>query len=785
MFVTQRAEKEDDSCPSTMEVDGAKVCSAFRSSYELGDVVGRGGTGTVYKAWHKVLQRHVAIKVVEDSESAFEKLMREAKLAKLLNHESIAEIYSFGRFDDKNRFYLAVEWVEGQSLADFLKNKGALSRSEFIAVFEQVLEAMDFAHRHGVIHRDLKPANIMLAKSSQPTQSNQRATVKIIDFGLAKIISSDASSLQVDTTKSGSVQGSPVYMSPEQCQGHRGDETADIYSLGVIMYECLSGTPPFSGETPFDVMYKQIHEEPVALKARVRDAAARGFSPLVMRCLVKSSSQRFQNISDVIARFTEISKNAAPQENMPTRGKLVALVLPTIALVLVFSGLLLFALNKNKQVSAERPFVRAEKRQGIKPLSSKAMFNQAMAAAPQSAKEEQLKLLIKRSDLEPIYAVLASLELGETYLISGREEYCSQITENVLENIKKTDADQWTDPVIFQVDRYADTLHIRALFREEVRLLKELMAVFEKCQTPIVQKLYIPETLRRLARVYHETHEYVKAETTFAKLRAHLSRHPSAYQSAMACQEEARYYQIAGRWNECKQAYRDSVKAALNLPDDDYAAVPMLLSANSFLSRHNERDEADKQFKEAVRRIRCVPSVEVQRRLQLDLGEVQAKNEAYQGDFAKAVQTLKQVENLIPQCANPALANMMCYSMQAAYLFKLGKYAEAHAALAKSNPAGLKNQSSANIERLAIVVWQQKAWWIEGGIAQAEGRDEEALTIYSHAFTGREDMIWVARDKFIWQIMKNSLPLFRKANPKDERIKLLEDILKVMPDGIA
>lgn len=222
--------------------------------------VGRGGTGTVYKAMHEVTERFVAVKVIDGPDN-FEKFNTEAKLTRLLDHAGICKIYSYGRTDD-GRLYLTMEWIEGVSLAGMMAKSQLVSQMAFCSIMRGIFDAVGYAHGKGVIHRDLKPANVMLV-SDEATKSHH---VKIIDFGLGRIAKTESDGQ--DTTRSEVLRGSPIYMSPEQCRQESGDQRVDIYAIGVMMYELITGGPPFIGAMALDVMFKHLHEEPPVMSLR-------------------------------------------------------------------------------------------------------------------------------------------------------------------------------------------------------------------------------------------------------------------------------------------------------------------------------------------------------------------------------------------------------------------------------------------------------------------------------------------------------------------------------------
>jgi len=258
--------------------------------YLIMSVIGHGGMGVVYKARHELMDRIVAIKMLQsqlisDSMSV-KRFQQEARAASKLKHPNVITLYDFG-VSPTGQPYLVMDYLEGVSLADVIKKEGQVGVDRSVKIFAQACSALDHAHKQGVIHRDLKPGNIMLVEDDQ-----DKDCVKVVDFGVAKLLWGGEEENQ-RLTQTGEVCGSPVYMSPEQCQGQKLDQRSDIYSMGVVMYEALTGRLPLLGKTMVDTMSKHISEMPqsfgvvrpdlyiperleaVVFKALAKDPAAR------------------------------------------------------------------------------------------------------------------------------------------------------------------------------------------------------------------------------------------------------------------------------------------------------------------------------------------------------------------------------------------------------------------------------------------------------------------------------------------------------------------------------
>lgn len=260
--------------------------------YRIVEPIGRGGMGFVFKARHEIMNRDVAIKLlspqVASDEIGIKRIRREATAMGSLQHPSIATIFDFGVSDDGQPF-IVMEYIQGQTLKDLLKEQKRLSAGRGLPIFARIADAMAFAHENGVIHRDLKPHNIML------TDTVEKDFVKVLDFGIAKSVNES-----VMLTQKGEVLGSPIYMSPEQCTGKSIDQRSDIYALGAIMYESITGSPPFLCSTIYETIYAKTTETPRSFLEVAPDLIdCQPLEELIMACLSISPYDRPSSMSEL------------------------------------------------------------------------------------------------------------------------------------------------------------------------------------------------------------------------------------------------------------------------------------------------------------------------------------------------------------------------------------------------------------------------------------------------------------------------------------------------------
>src|SRR5579864_335627 len=265
--------------------------------YEITGELGRGAMGVVYKALDPTIGRTVALKTMRvdvhglDAQEMVRRFQNEARAAGVLNHPNIVTIYDAGEQD--GIFYIAMEFIEGTTLHELLAEKRVLATDEVLQLTRQICRGLDYAHSNGIVHRDIKPANIMITGNG---------TVKIMDFGIAK------SGGQV--TNTGQVLGTPNYMAPEQVKGRQLDGRSDLFSLGVILYEMLTGEKPFVGQNVTTIIYKIVNENPIT--PRDLDVTVHpGLSAIVTKALAKAPDDRYQTGADLV-RDLENYKLAGP-----------------------------------------------------------------------------------------------------------------------------------------------------------------------------------------------------------------------------------------------------------------------------------------------------------------------------------------------------------------------------------------------------------------------------------------------------------------------------------------
>ena len=272
--------------------------------YELGDILGFGGMSEVHLARDVRLHREVAVKVLRADlardPSFYLRFRREAQNAAALNHPSIVAVYDTGEAETPAGPlpYIVMEYVDGVTLRDIVHTEGPLPPRRAIEIIADACQALNFSHQNGIIHRDVKPANIMISTTN---------AVKVMDFGIARAIA-DSSSV----TQTAAVIGTAQYLSPEQARGDSVDARSDVYSLGCVLYEILTGDPPFTGDSPVSVAYQHVREDPIPPSERHEGISA-DLDAVVLKALAKNPENRYQTAAEMRADLVRVHNGEPPE----------------------------------------------------------------------------------------------------------------------------------------------------------------------------------------------------------------------------------------------------------------------------------------------------------------------------------------------------------------------------------------------------------------------------------------------------------------------------------------
>ena len=279
-----------------MAVSDTLIGTLFDGRYQVVRKLGAGGMANVYLAEDQELGRRVAIKILNDrhanDEQFVERFRREAKNAAALSHPNIVSIYDRG--EAEGTYYIAMEYLDGRSLKELILSRGPAPLNVAIEYARQILSALRFAHRHGIVHRDIKPHNVLV---------DAEGRVKVTDFGIARAGTSQM-------TEAGSIVGTAQYLSPEQARGASVDQRSDLYSLGIVLYELVTGTLPFNGDTPVEIAMKHLSQTPPP-PSQLRPELPRDLDLVVTRALAKDPDDRYQSAEEMDADLERLARGAA------------------------------------------------------------------------------------------------------------------------------------------------------------------------------------------------------------------------------------------------------------------------------------------------------------------------------------------------------------------------------------------------------------------------------------------------------------------------------------------
>ncbi len=312
---TQILSHSPDMAPATAQ----DVAEALAARYEIQDTLGDGGMGMVYRVRDRETSEILALKLLRPEiardPAMMERFKNEIRLAHRITHKNVCRIYDFNRVGDLA--YFTMEFVDGESLRDYLRRAGKLTPERTIDLARQIAAGLIEAHAQGVVHRDLKPENVMLRRDG---------LVKLLDFGIARALGSD-------TATARTIMGTPEYMAPEQSQGKPVDQRVDIYALGLILYESLTGRRAFSGATAVEVALKQLKEKPLPPR-KFLPSTPPHLEAVVLRCLEKEPVRRFSGAAELLRALTQ--PGALAKQEPRSRKVALYLALGAIAVVIGF-----------------------------------------------------------------------------------------------------------------------------------------------------------------------------------------------------------------------------------------------------------------------------------------------------------------------------------------------------------------------------------------------------------------------------------------------------------------
>ncbi|MBM3980193.1 MAG: serine/threonine protein kinase [Planctomycetes bacterium] len=450
--------------------------------------IGSGGMGQVYLARQTSLKREVALKLLKGelnaNPTALARFQAEAQAVAKLNHPNIVHIHQTGEADGLR--YMVLEFVDGRNLRDYLARKGPPDLPITLSVMRQVSLALQKAHEQGIVHRDIKPENILVTR---------KVEVKVTDFGLSRFFTGEGPATNL--TQSGVTLGTPLYMSPEQVQGHAVDHRSDLYSFGVTCYHLLAGEPPFRGTTAFDVALKHVQEQP-RLLADLRPDLPPDLCGMVHKLMAKNPDDRYQSAKDILrdllklrdglavptAALPVVESNGSPSAAGHSTGALSLpqsqpgavpaprapvrwglLVLAGLACLLAAGGGAALYLTQSQHPDAPAPPANSAHGPGLPDVKSPDRLT--------TLRERELLVVLNTEGTKPEDAIKASVELGLLYL---KERRFPEATERF--DKLKARAAEWRDPVAARTGNVAARLGVAVVLAQDPKTAEQSHKLF-------------------------------------------------------------------------------------------------------------------------------------------------------------------------------------------------------------------------------------------------------------------------------------------------------------------
>ena len=541
--------------------------------YEIEAFIGEGGVGAVYKAKHLLMNKTVAVKFLVPSlvkdQRAFKRFKTEAEITCNLSHQNIVTVREYG-ISDGNPF-LVMDFIEGQTLRDFMSSGQKPAENRIIDWILQVTEALEYAHSVKVIHRDIKPGNIVI-EDGGPTE-----TVKILDFGIAKLVESE--NLETTgATRTGELFGTPTYMSPEQCRGGEIDTRSDIYSIGCVLYELASGKPPFEAQSALEIFVHHTSEPVPPIESQ---NISKSFKQVIYKCLMKNPDDRYQDVEELkrdlkrIRAGEKVSIKLAKDRQPPKSDIRLKIALAASLLCCATFAVLYFSNGFSSLEEKVLPEWEVLVKKADKAIEQKdreqaiVHLNRALAVARKSNSKAQVRLDI-------LYRLAVNYKLNFDYKSFKRvaREYVKlafQVgedakAENLLANIAMYE---------FENSEYDDAL-------KDLRLLERSALASRKDDYSMFIRVY-----ELMGRIYFACGDMENAETYLLKCikirnRIHMAGYDGC--SGFAHWTLAKMYKAR---NELDKAYKhlklskDSKQAILSLtrattgPEREFLALPI------------------------------------------------------------------------------------------------------------------------------------------------------------------------------------------------------------------
>lgn len=717
----------------------------FFEVFEVLEVVASNGVSSVFRAHQRLLHREVAIKVIEADEQAAARLRREAKIVSSLTHPNIVKVFSFGK-RDAERFYLAMEWIGGGTLADRLRAVPSLPASFIRELFPPVMEAVRYAHENGIVHRDLKPSNILLRPSA-------KLTPIVADFGIAR--STEPTEASDTITEPGVVLGSPLYISPEQCTTAPVDRRADIYSLGAILCECLTGRPPYEGETVMEVMYKHLHEPRENLEKRLLGSEDPALGRIALRCLSRDPADRYSSMEDMIADFSALPESGGltADEKFSPRSAVSQKVLLAMAVIAILCAVAAVVYHHHNS-SAAGKFAVVQTPLNERPVTS--AFDTINAMDDSVERRRAYEELMHRAEADRKYRIAAfcAAELLCTREVRTQPKRMKRIAEYFVRAVAQM------EPI-----RYPHHIHLGILIdgaagpivaNDDETATECLEAVGKMFDRLAIQGETLGKWHLKMFELRMHQKSFAAAEIELKKAKKYFL--DSDLQYAVCLLREAQWLKAMGRRKQSAAKLEEFRSKARTLAQEEFVVTGLQMEAAALASIVGADSDWLKFMDDASQTLQRVRESKGEQlvRAKANLTTVRAMMLVRAGDLEGAERSISEVRKMLEKIVKATSLSVRCDQVAGEIELMRGNFDEAQKLFLRC----LEGEKEL-VENLDP---QARANWSLGAIAYRRGMKDQALAHFEDAvrFRGCDG------DKLLLPALKDYLNLLAERGDKSK-----------------
>lgn len=598
------------------------IGTTIAERYKIVSLLGKGGMSKVYKARHLLIDRFVAIKLLHTHLAtdlgAVKRFQQEARAASSLNHPNVITVYDFG-ITASGQEFLVMDFLDGESLSAYLARKQSFDLPALLKIFQQVCQGLASAHARGIVHRDIKPSNIMLVRDG--TAFN---IVKIVDFGIAKLVPAEGQDFQ-QLTQTGEIFGSPPYMSPEQCMGQKLDARSDIYSLGCVLYEALTGRPAFAGASSFETMNMHLNSLPLPFaEACPERALPPRLEEIVFKALAKDSQKRYQTVSalkdDLLAvesgtvrklKATLPGRIASVQRQLGRKSRLIIKASLSLLAVIAVAGVTWLTCGPScLHALWEATYSQGLKAMAVRDLAAaeRAITLSAQISAAGKFQDETIKSLGKLVEILDREGQWVKAETYRAQLLSRKKarlsalfgdttselaRFTSLTERSIPENPDKLHAQDGYDELLYRLRAIATLYVEKGDLDTGLRLFQKALALEEKLSSPDAPEL--SPSLDDVGVLYCMQGKIAEGKPFVERSLRNLENggRQSTYEYVRVLMNSGRICDAEGKTQEAEQWFKRALKSAeTNFGSSDARLIEPLKDYAGFLTHTGRSAEA-------------------------------------------------------------------------------------------------------------------------------------------------------------------------------------------------